>query len=126
MKFKSLLQRTSEKSDCPNYRIAAVLVKGSSIVNFGFNHRGTSRLIERKRHLRTINDSVHAEVHAILGVSKSVTSRCDIYVARFTLDGEPANAKPCVLCQAILKEMGVKRAFYTEKGSSEYKVMSLR
>jgi len=125
MKYLHLLQRLSEKSDGEAYRIGAILVKGGSVINAGFNHSGTNRMIENHRHLRPNNNTIHAEIHAILGTPKHIAEHCSMYVARFTPGGRIGNSKPCTLCQAILKEMGVKRVMYTIAGKNTYQQLNL-
>lgn len=126
MRYERLLKSLIEKSTCHAYRIGAVLAKGSNVISVGFNHWGTRQIIERHRHIRPNNDTVHAEIHAILGVSKEEAAKCTLYVGRFTKEGRPANAKPCPLCQTILKEMGVKRVFYTDAEFEDYQVLIIR
>lgn len=124
MRFRHLLQRLAEKSDS-NYKIGALLVKGGSVLNVGFNHKGTSKLIEKRRHLRPINSTVHAEIHAILGIPKSVAAGAVIYTGRFTPSGKVSNSRPCTLCQSILKEMNIRKVFYTVSGEKRYSSINL-
>ena len=58
----------------------------------------------------------HAEVACILGLPRQVTKGATIYVARVGKDGEIKNSRPCEICQAVLKHVGVKRAIYTTDG----------
>lgn len=124
MKYLHILQKLSKKSNNETYKIGAILVKGGSIISIGYNHQGTHKLIEYKRHLRPRNNTIHAEIHTVLGISKKEAEHCTVYVARFTSQGV-ANSKPCTLCQNILTEMGIKKVFYTATNKDKYQQLNL-
>jgi len=67
-------------------------------------------------------NTLHAEIHALLGIPKDKLKGCDAYVYRETKDGVTANSKPCPICQKALAKVGIKRVFYTDvDGFKEYK-----
>lgn len=61
----------------------------------------------------------HAEVDAIKKVSD--TSKIDyIIIVRKTKDGTPSMAKPCKVCQQVIKEAGIENIYYSnEDGNLE-------
>lgn len=92
------------------FRIGAVIVKKKSIVGVGFNKIWkTHPLISKGTHKK-----LHAEVDAIIGQSRRHLEGSIIYVYRDLRNGEVGLCKPCVDCQQILKEAGVKKAYYTD------------
>lgn len=61
---------------------------------------------------------MHAEVRAVLNKPRSATEGCDIYVVRLSSDGKSLRmAKPCAMCQEVLKRAGIRRVFYSTNGS---------
>lgn len=50
---------------------------------------------------------LHAEIHAIVKC-KRLDKAYRIYVARFSKDGEPVNAKPCPICMSAIRSTGIK------------------
>ena len=55
---------------------------------------------------------LHAEVAALLKI-KDWDKAHSIEVFRFTKDGKPAMAKPCICCQWIINQTNVKKITYT-------------
>lgn len=53
------------------------------------------------------------EKHAEARVATKLTVDSTVAVARVLRDGTVANAKPCQSCQTRLRNMGVKKVFYT-------------
>lgn len=54
---------------------------------------------------------IHAEVQALLRSRDKQVYK--LTVERYTSDGEPALAKPCLVCQEAIKAYGVKQVEYT-------------
>lgn len=63
---------------------------------------------------------VHAEVAAIAKLSPAQREKAyAIYVYRFDRSGRPANAKPCKICQTVIKECtSIKHIYYTTENDS--------
>jgi hypothetical protein len=58
--------------------------------------------------------TVHAEVDALLKVSNREDLRgATVYVIRVNKQGQLAMSQPCPMCSEILREHGIKRAFFT-------------
>lgn len=61
-----------------------------------------------------LKQHVHAEVAAIAKLSPEQRKKAyAIYVYRFDRSGRPALAKPCKICQALIREIGIKHVYYT-------------
>lgn len=116
-RFFDMARKLSKKSTyC--HQLGAVVVKKRKPVGFGYNQPG-------KTHPRSNNRfrTMHAELHAIIGLAKEDTMGATIYVYREHKDGSPANSKPCQYCQMIIKEAGIKKVCYTDDGQyKEYEV----
>jgi len=76
------------------YQLGAVIFKGGKMLSSGFNY-----------------GSIHAE-HSAIRRAKMDIRGADIFVVRVNKTGF-AMAKPCPNCQLLLKENGIKRAFYS-------------
>lgn len=104
------------------YHLCAVLVRGGSVISVGFNKRNTNAFVEHYTDLaRGQRDwcmSTHAEMDAVLGArSKTDLRGTKIFVIRKHLDTKNYStfglAKPCEICQHVLYNYGVRRAYYT-------------
>jgi tRNA(Arg) A34 adenosine deaminase TadA len=93
-------------------QMGAAIVKGSKLLSIGFNQRD-------KTHPRARNYSncIHAELHAVLGLSHKDLKDADIYIYRELKSGVLAMAKPCPFCWSLLKTVGIRRVYYTTNGS---------
>ena len=61
-----------------------------------------------------INEGNDYEVAAIAKLRPDQYKRAyAIYVYRFDSHGRPACAKPCKVCQALIREIGIRRVYYT-------------
>jgi len=100
-------------SECPTFKLGAVLIKNKSVVGTGWNwYRKTSPKSS------TRNFGIHAEFHCLRGLSLSDTKGSTLYVARLTIQGTLAIAKPCQSCEVLLRTMLIKRAYYTNRRGS--------
>ena len=88
-----LAKRAAMESTYGKLRHGAVVVKGGSIISFGFN-----------------KDS------HILGLPRSATEGADLYVVRINNKCQWRMSKPCPMCEQVLKFVGVRRVFYTIDG----------
>jgi len=104
-KVFDVLVKEASKSSC-KYKFGAVLVDDAGkIVSRGHNIRGVDIWLgSRPDYMITI----HAELHAILGVSKHVLTRSSLYVFRMSRNGTIKPSIPCRRCQTILKAAGVR------------------
>ena len=55
---------------------------------------------------------LHAEIAALIRLPRGAKLH-KIFVSRFHKDGKPANAKPCLVCEAAIKHYGIKNVEYT-------------
>lgn len=70
--------------------------------------------------------TLHAEAHALMGLSTKETNNCTVYVYRETKDGVPAMSKPCPLCETALREAGIKKVYYSVNYSPYWEMLRLK
>lgn len=121
--FRIALQQANDH-DYGNleYNLCAVIVRGGSVISVGFNKRNTNGFVEHYTDLakgqRDWCMSTHAEMDAVLQARAKTDLRgCKIYVLRKHIDTENYGvfgmAKPCEICQHVLYNYGIRRAYYT-------------
>lgn len=91
----------------------AIIAKGGKILSIGYNYHGSNPLTEYYK-IKGHTCTVHAEIDAIVSKRKKVRFEgAKIYVVRVKSDGSVAMSKPCEMCQHILYNYGIKRAYYS-------------
>jgi deoxycytidylate deaminase len=94
-------------------QVVALAIKGGSIINFGVNKRRYSS------NSSYFHDSMHAEIDLLKKLNTSKLQGIKFYIYRFNNIQEQVvranrNAKPCLLCQHILKNAGITKVFYID------------
>ena len=120
--YVDLASRISYQSD-HHHRHGAVLVKGSRVINTSPNkskfNSFASRFYPKEKQWATI----HAELGSILNVERKNTEGATVYVVRVSAKDELRMSKPCEMCQAAMKWVGIKKVVYsTNKGFKEMKL----
>jgi deoxycytidylate deaminase len=100
----------SEQSD---YKHGAVVVKGGSVINTSCNKNRLASFGSRFCKEHDGIATLHAELGAILGLDRTVTEGATLYVARVGKDGGFRLSKPCSMCTAAMKHVGIKRVYWT-------------
>ena len=112
IRIVGLAKKVLRMSTHPRYKIGAVLVKGGRVISLGVNKIGShKRFITPHRN----NYSHHAEVDAILNISKESSRGATLVVAGQTASGSLINVKPCYTCSKLLNLAMVKRIVYLDK-----------
>ena len=112
-RYFELARNMAHNSPYGKIRHGALLAKGGSILNASFNKENFSSFGARFRTHDRGHATVHAEIGAILGMSRSSTTGSDVYVCRINKDGEFRYSKPCSMCHEAMKHVGIKRVYYT-------------
>ena len=109
-KFFKLAKALADRSE-HHTKIGAVIVKKNRVISVGYNK-------PRKTHPKSKHpfSTIHAELDAILGVSRKDLKDATIYVYREYKNGNPALARPCKYCWMHLEEVGIKKVYYTCSG----------
>lgn len=119
MAFFKAAKAVSELSDHEQYKIGAVVVSKHRIISSGFNHHNkTHPLQKRYNRFRFEGDAVHtqhAELAALLPLIKENTdlSNATLYIHREHKDHTLACARPCKSCMKLIRDVGIRRVFYT-------------
>ncbi len=114
-RYIEFAKRVAEQSDYGKFRHGAVLVKGSSVRSISCNKHRHCSFGARFRREGHGEATLHAELGAILGMSRSTTQVSDVYVARINNEGEARISKPCSMCEAAMRHVGVRRVYYTNE-----------
>jgi len=103
-------------------KMGAALFAGSRLVSIGFNKYSKSHP-DHKIHKRDENFlyNIHAEQAALIKRRHYDNGgNLVMYVWRERQDGTPGCSKPCSMCQALLKEAGVRKViYYNDQGVVE-------
>jgi deoxycytidylate deaminase len=117
--FFRAAKSVSELSDHPKYKVGAVIVLKHRVISSGFNSNvKTHPLQKRYNQHRFSEDSphkCHAELSALLPLIKEGKnlSTASIFVYRQHKNGVLACARPCKSCMELIKDVGIKKIFYT-------------
>ena len=109
-----ILKLAIEEAETVSYRfrVGAVLFKGSRILASGHNGIRSSRIHPLHKQY---NNSLHAEQNAILNIKDwSTLKGCSILVVKISKTrGVFSMARPCEMCQDLLRHVGIKSMYYT-------------
>lgn len=106
-KYFNLAKKLSYKSDYLAHQLGAVIVRGNELIGIGFNKRKTHPLS------KTRFNNIHAELSAIINSGEENLNGATIYVYRETKDGELAASRPCVHCLQLLRNVNIRKVYYT-------------
>jgi deoxycytidylate deaminase len=112
-RYFELARNVAYNSPYGKIRHGAVIAKGGSVLNASFNKDKFNSFGSRFRSRDRGHATVHAELGAILGLSRHSTTGSDVYVCRINRDGDFRYSKPCTMCHDALKHVGIKRVYYT-------------
>ena len=116
------LEECKEVKDNIFPRIGAVVFKGKKIYGSGHNEIRSSCYPDKHKKWY---DSLHAEQAALYHLDWNTLKGCSMLVVRYGKAGFFGMAKPCPMCEKLLKHVGFKDVYFTnEKGEIER--MSLR
>ena len=94
------------------------IVKRSTILSFGQNTYDKTHPLGK--YLGYRNASIHSELAAIVNFQwdREELQNCDIVNVRLNRHGQMRYAKPCPCCLHLLQNLGIKRAYYTNKNNN--------
>lgn len=93
------------------HALCALVVSKNQVLSVGYNQPKTHPISAE-----TAQQELHAEMHAILRCGSP--QGADVIVARCRPSGKPGLAKPCHICEGILRRFGVRRVYYTMNSES--------
>ena len=127
--FFKAAKRCAEQSSyngASSAKIGAVAVFRRTIIAQGRNQDKTHPLQQRYNIYRYNVNGDHyypSKMHAEMELISKIRyldinfSEVEIYVYRETKDGRKALAKPCLACETALRELGIRRIYYTGNNS---------
>jgi len=129
LKSAEKLALEHEYDELLGYYLCALIVKGGNILSVGFNKKSTNGFVEHFADLvrgeRDYCLSTHAEMDAVLRARGKLDLRgTKIYVVRIKPSGGLGMAKPCEICEHVLFNYGIRRAYYSIN-DNEYGVMKV-
>lgn len=93
------------------HRLGAVVIKNGKIISTGHNQKRYVKSL--KKTWRSRKDSVCAERMALLKCLDKARGAV-LYVGRVNNENDFLLAKPCETCMRMIKDLGIKRVFYTD------------
>jgi cytidine deaminase len=99
------------------FRLGACILSKRKVISIGFNQMLRHHPLVRKY---DNFDGIHAEVSAILRLkNKNLLIDATMIVYRETKLGKQSLAKPCKVCQKIMKDFKMSKAIYTTETGFE-------
>ena len=123
-RIMALAKKVACNCEAEDYKHGAVLVKGGTIINTAFNKNSHCSFGYRFRNINLGLPTLHAEIGAVIGIDRSVTTGATLYVCRVGKDGSYRLSKPCLMCHTALKHVGVRKVVWTinDKECGMYKL----
>ena len=113
----------SELSDFKQQHIGCIAVAKHKIISSGYNSCKTNPM-QKRLNTHRFNADTPATIHSELACLLPLINRKDVdfgnvslYIYREYKNGNPALARPCASCMALLKELGIRHIYYTGDGS---------
>lgn len=111
------------ESDRPYGRVkmVAFLVYKGKLLSFGVNSEKTSLYQYRMRKKFNVDDSnfiydkTHAEIAAIKKIHPSFDNweHVEIFIVSKKKDNTFRLSRPCLICEKTIKDLGIKKVYYT-------------
>ena len=111
-----------ERSTCLRRRYGAVIVKNDEIISTGYNGspRGVKNCCDTgvcqreemgvpKGERYELCAAVHAEQNAIISAARADMQGATMYIVGKETDGSYANPEPCLICEKMIINSGIKR-----------------
>lgn len=111
-----LAKKAAKASNHNRYHMSCVVVKGGRLISIGVNKLNSPKRFTIQRPCMRL----HAEIDALLGISKPAAKNSTAYITGFTAAGNDLKSSaPCQSCLQFLDSMGIKRVVYTENGNTK-------
>jgi deoxycytidylate deaminase len=105
-RFVRLAKKCATNSE-HKFQLGCVIVKNNKVIGAGWNTTKTHTKSPQKY------KTLHAEMSALFSAKKAPVKGAEAYVFRILKNGEYALAKPCPICENMLKLAGIKKVHYT-------------
>ncbi len=117
-----LARSASLKSDFGRCQTGAVAIYGNKVLALGWNSNKTSSLQARYNSTRGFNgfkykSAIHAEMMVISKIQYLDIDFSQVRVFVWRGKTEPMLSKPCSACERALRDLGIRKVFYTGNNS---------
>ena len=113
----------SDISEFKQHHIGAVAVSGHKIISSGYNSNKTNP-IQKRLNIHRFDVDTPATIHAEVACLLPLINRKDInfsdvslYIYREYKNGSPALSKPCPSCMALIRQLGIRKLYYSGDNS---------
>lgn len=118
--YFNVAKAVAETSDFPRQHIGCAVVYKHRLISSGCNckitHPKQRELNKERFDVDTLHHWKHAELSALLPLMnrKNIEwNKVKLYIYRETKDGVKSMARPCPSCQRLIRNLGIKKIFYT-------------
>lgn len=117
-KAKEESKKSTYKSKISQHLGCAIYYKGN-LIAVGHNSNKTHPMQHSYNNERYDDEQCPPKIHAeIMALSKIKYldvdfNKIEVFVYRETFDGTYANAKPCISCEKCMRDMGIRKIYYT-------------
>jgi deoxycytidylate deaminase len=117
-----LAKQASSKSDFDKCHTGAVAIYNNKVLAFGWNSNKTSSLQARYNKERgfdgySFRSSIHAEMMVVNKIKYLDIDFSQIRVFVWRGQEKPMLSKPCAACEKAIRDLGIRRVFYTGNNS---------
>lgn len=113
----------SELSNFKQHHIGCVAVYKHKIISSGCNSNKTNPT-QKRFNIHRFDVDTPATIHAELSCLLPLINRRDInfsdvslYIYREYKNGEPAISRPCASCMALIRQLGIRKLYYSGDNS---------
>lgn len=122
VKGYELAKKASLKSEGSPYKLGAVAIYNNKVLAYGWNSSKTSSLQARYNSHRGFDgyyfkSTVHAEMMVVSKIRYLDINFKDVRIFIWRGKDTPSMSKPCAACEKALRDLGIKRVFYTGNDS---------
>jgi len=110
--FIKLAIRTAYSSSS-KFRLGAVLTKRNHVISTACNNMNKTHPVQAKASKLPFSIGIHAEVRSCIGIPLCDLENSNLYVARVLRNGNLGISKPCSSCERFIREVGIKKVFFT-------------
>lgn len=116
----------SELSNFKKTKVGCIAVYNHRIISTGYNTSRTCPLQKKYNKYRFDEETPHSGHAEVLCLKPLISnkdidfSKVQLYIWRNLSDGSLALARPCKSCMALIKDLGIRKIYYTNYGSYSY------
>ena len=122
VKGYELARKASLNSEGSPYKLGAVAIYNNKVLAYGWNSSKTSSLQARYNCIRgfdgyTFKSTVHAEMMVVSKIRYLDIDFKDVRIFIWRGKDQPSMSKPCAACEKALRDLGIRKVFYTGNNS---------